>query len=138
MIDEIYEEVADKTLSFGCKIKRNKDFESGRTFKITTKQPISFEQFKKDRANDPRWHNTIATMIWLVDFTYIKKVVWHPVMIGDVLDYFIENKSKQYPSYFVSNKIHMLWIYKRKPIEEQDMDCIQQIHNLIFQKPNQE
>lgn len=125
-IDKIYEVIADKTLSFWCRII---DKDSGFVDIIT---------------------NNYWDIIWLTtkdvhpddDFFKedIMKIIWHPVMIGDVLDWAEKNK---YRSYLSNNIIEsenqylnrMLWITniwweKRKPIEEQSDICIDIIYDL--------
>lgn len=77
------------------------------------------------------------------------EIIGHPVMIGDVMDYF-ENialdkiydyiwvKKEEIPDLILQKtkdarmKIFPLWKQKRKPIEEQSDDCIDFIYNLIL------
>jgi len=173
MIETIYERVADKSLTFGCKINYRKATE--------------FERYPWNLSNywgDGRWesndewdfyilwipkdrdNNILNKLInltingfneydWWVPFLiwdkktfsktimykdlykwikkWIIKIIWHPVMIWDVLDY-ISNLLISNWEYLVlvdKNKILKLWKNKRKPIEEQSIECIEYIYNLI-------
>ena len=68
--------------------------------------------------------------------TEIKEIIWHPVMIGDVLDW-IDNKmgvSNHEYEEFVINEVNMailLWLEYLKPIDEQSDDCVNFIYSLI-------
>ena len=84
------------------------------------------------------------------DFTYrlcrwderpeeeIKEIIWHPVMIGDVIDY-IEPYWKGYAQDVRFSKerkrkidIALLqWDKKREPIEAQSDECIDYVYSLI-------
>lgn len=58
----------------------------------------------------------------------IVHVIWHQVMIGDILDYLQSNN-------LLSDCIDPLWIWnnKREPIENQSEECIKYIYNLIIE-----
>lgn len=72
------------------------------------------------------------TYDWSVWTNYIRKVIWHPVMIGDVLN-FVAEHDKTIP-YWLSEEeteIVILRLEKRKPIEYQSDECINFIFELI-------
>jgi len=116
MIDAIYEKIANKELSFGCRImtKHNPSTE------IITEQ-------------DWKYYHTVE------DFHEIEafNIIWHPVMIWDALEYFDEN-------YTFNNiwwcddceiirpniEVNQLWKKKRLPIESQSRECVTYIYNL--------
>lgn len=66
------------------------------------------------------------------------KIIWHPVMIWDVFQWFQDNKSLEYLNNDIMNtrdKIRQYlpayWENKRKPIEDQSEECIEYIYNLL-------
>ena len=106
-IKAIYENIADKTLSFGCKIMND------------------FGIFVLNTDNE-----------WYLFYNYnwkkvlynreLDKIIWHPVMIWDVLDYICNFKS----IWILENILEDRNYYK-KPIEEQSDECIDYVYNLI-------
>ena len=135
-IKAIYEKIADKTLSFGCKVKRRFwDYFSEN--KIVKPDIYNKWRFKVDWWADsfPMW--IVDLWVWLIQtrFSNDEFIIWHPVMIWDVLDYWEnleENKNYWwYYQYEVIKDIIEFWKEKRKPIEEQSDDTIEFIFNLI-------
>lgn len=137
MIDKIYEKIADKTLSFWCMISvklwwENKHFN---TVIIDTEYRDNYILYK---TRHPLFElrevdNTIS---WDV------KIIWHPVMLADVIDWFISTidrtKNEQMSDDFrlVAWDIEVLniisyWKDKRKPIEEQPDTLIESVYNLL-------
>ncbi len=139
MIDKIYEVIADKTISFGCNY-------FDRDGNLCTYYPLT--RIYKD-TNDLwnfYWHYYISEdwkNVWYI------KIIWHPVMIWDVLDWIYSDK---YEHNKEKCKIHdfkweyedffwWLWVevmilaerrwHKRKPIEDQSEECIEFVYNLI-------
>lgn len=150
MIKAIYEKIADKTLSFGCIVYWAYDYENELEilhlfrkcfysykwiywdeiipinkdiyvlvdkWDETILNPIDYEYFNKDLENEAEW--------------VIQWIIWHPVMIWDILEelYKMEWSILDYKKQLL--KIDWLWEYKTKPIEEQSLDCITYIYNLI-------
>lgn len=111
-IKAIYEKIADKTLSFGCWVMVDK---------FVSKRQICTIVYRDDK-NDMDYFYTKEK--WNV---YIEDIIWHPVMIWDVLDY-IEDKWEYNWEMW---DILALWILKRKPIEEQSEECIDYVFNLL-------
>jgi len=123
-IKAIYEKIADKTLSFWCKI-RNKDLFC--------------------------WNNKSLYYIstrydWIITTTMnecLDHITWHPVMIWDVLDYITNieeetlilkydiNRYWNEWNKWIVEEIYVIWNNLRKPIEEQSEECINYIYNLI-------
>lgn len=54
------------------------------------------------------------------------KIIWHPVMIWDVLDYFWNKKWAM-----TLDRILRFWENKINPIEEQSDECVDYIYGLI-------
>lgn len=111
-LNAIYKEIADKELSSWCVIILNTQDALGRNYRYTISRG-------DERPEDE-----------------IKAIIWHPVMIGDVLDW-IDNKmgvSNHEYEEFVINEVNMailLWLEYLKPIDEQSDDCVNFIYSLI-------
>ena len=134
-INYIYEKIADKTLSFGCKVSWYK-----RYWRL---------------ACNPSYVDDCEELVfihedWVIE-TYTKwsntdfKIIWHQVMIWDVLDYIEKKKYKSdteifgFRNFWYSEKqidILLEWKNKRTSIENQSDDCIDYIYNLIKQNAN--
>ena len=77
---------------------------------------------------DPNWY--------IEDLEILVKIIWHPVMIGDVLDW-IERKiwisNHEYEEFVVEevNVVVLLWREYLKPIDEQSDECIDLVYSLI-------
>ena len=110
-IKAIYEKIADKTLSFGCVTQHT--------------NPRNWDTFRHTFIWDDR-----AIRNWQVygcSCFEDDKIIWHPVMIWDVLDYY---RGESWVNVGVLTILEK-WNYKRKPIEEQSDECIEFIYNLI-------
>lgn len=109
-IKAIYENIADKTLSFGCYI-----------WSISYCD-IDYWFYK---------YKYYENLNWISNTDYI---VWHPVMIWDVLDFY----SKKLWTFQLYNNTTMdlleVWKEKRKPLEMQNDDCIDYVFNLLPNK----
>lgn len=83
---------------------------------------------------------------WNVSLNDIKSVIWHPVMIGDVLDWIYENDIDQVELHQLIERkwkdtnftytpssvmVIALWKEKRKPIDEQSDECIKFVYDLL-------
>lgn len=117
-IAKIYEVIADKTLSFWCKYF-HKRYNEDKTESETILCRYTTEN-NSLKAND--------------------KIIWHPVMIWDVLDWIeVNNISKKLfidmPEWMTFNSpvnvIDFHWREKRKPIENQSDECIDYIFTLL-------
>ena len=128
-IKAIYEKIADKTLSFGCKVKRRFwDYFSEN--RIVKPDIYNKWRFKVDWWWDsfPLW--IVDLWVWLIQtrFSNDELIIWHPVMIWDCLSYF---NAKTIGVDYTTNDILKFWTKKRKPIEEQSDETIEYIYNLI-------
>lgn len=141
-IDAIYEKIANKDLSFGCRI-----FHKVESWKIWFKARIITDKIKRDDWTF-YWVKLYSenSVTWLQEKEM--EIIGHPVMIGDVMDY-IENitldkiynyiwvKKEEIPDLILQKtrdammKIFPLWKQKRLPIEDQSDGCINCIYNLI-------
>lgn len=155
-IQAIYEKIANKELTFWCRVNT----EYWRIVSVV------------EETTDERWYIVVSEeslyndedigayycwlrVRWLEDLEPIDiaKIIWHPVMIWDVIDW-IEKKefdvNKPIPwfwfeedeefndetkllliqDYYVDNLISY-WDKKRESIESQSEDCIDYIYSLI-------
>ena len=134
MIDAIYEKIANKDLDFWCIVESK----WGKSV------------FLADRNR----REIFRTNYRIVDFIRQEepmKIIGHPVMIGDVMDYFekialdkiydyIWVKKEEIPDLILQKtkdvmmKIFPLWKQKRLPIEEQSDECIDFVYSLISEQ----
>lgn len=118
-IDRIYEVMSDKTLSFWCKVIRGKDIE----WIIVDDLWWWHYRIKFDATTSSVWRNSA-----------MDKVIWHPVMIWDVLDWY--NKVFGVDLFFdriPDEIIDLFWDrkQKRKPLEAQSDDTIDYLYSLL-------
>jgi len=126
MIDVIYEKIANKELSFGCKIIRFSGVLDTFIYFIPTYTDISY--------------NVISWLTWglVLDSVTTEKfekyiIIWHPVMIWDVFEYQIENLWLNPVEFnYLDSKLLWIWKHKRLPIEQQSEECINYVYNLII------
>jgi len=125
MKDIIYKEVSDKTLSFGCWVRTDK--RKLRLSSRTFKDPINdMDYFLED------WEKI-----------YIEEIVWHPVMIWDIIDYMNYNElglekigedltdvvgdiTEKYSRIGLAKYTHI-----RLAIEFQSEECVEHIYKII-------
>jgi len=130
MLSAIYEKIANKELTFGCKIRWNSD-----TWNCVREDNDGLI-LERDWASD--WIHTVHIDFWENDF----RTIGHPVMIGDCIAYLDDVYEEKYwappPSPEVADKMRktildmlMYWEFTRKPIDDQSTDCITYIHSLI-------
>ncbi len=117
MLKVIYEKIARKDLSFGCKVKT---------------------EFWYDYifiCNDEHSNTNVLTDFreWSIDTLYWRTpsnmIIWHPVMIWDVLDTLRFNFAT------LQEKVESIlyhWEEKREPIENQSDECIEYVYNLAL------
>lgn len=119
-IDAINEMIAKKNLSFGCKI-----FHKVESWKRSFKARIITDKIEKDYGTF-YWVKLDSenSVTWLQEKEM--EIIGHPVMIGNVLDYFWNKKWLM-----TLDRILRFWEEKTKTIEEQSDKCIDYIYNLI-------
>ena len=88
-IDFIYEKIADKTLSFWCIIRRETGVWDILDFKIIQNRLIKFENWKTRR--EIQLYHSNSNQVWLYNELDDKEIIWHPVMIWDVLKWIDKN-----------------------------------------------
>lgn len=135
-IAKIYAEIADKTLSFWCRllIRTSPD-----GYAWTNRGKYMLLREENDEL--AYLHSVLSlddpAEVEIYDNCrmYGTEVVWHQVMLWDVLD---RIESKLEDNYFLNFYTEDLIMdicnkrkYKRKPIEEQDENCISFVYSLI-------
>lgn len=134
-IEFIYEKIADKTLSFGCMFYEGKTRD--KIFRV------SFVERKwKDWRGVAPFYKWICTgelpkiktnKIYFLERSRISttfeqeiKIIWHPIMIGNILEYF----------YWDVRFSDFAWVWKKlkEPLEEQNDECIDFIYDILIDK----
>ena len=106
-VDKYAMQIANKDLDFWCKIK----LKTGETDTITWKAI---------------WPWITCLFFRQIRLDNIEEIIGHPIMIGNVLDYFWNKKWLM-----TLDRILRFWEEKTKTIEEQSDKCIDYIYNLI-------
>ena len=136
-IEAIYKEMANKKLTLWCRWK-TRNWENV----IFIRKNRGWEYLYMRRNKE-----------FMIPLWYVPKVIWHPVMIWDVLDYMSKIKfdikktsSKLWLSFddrdTDESKLFLIkehyystlpirWLNLRKPIEDQTDECIDFVHSLI-------
>lgn len=142
-IDAIYEKIANKELSFGCRFKvENFNICYEFWYDVFETEWVLFWicldtsiygvlEFKVEKAipyDKELWELEIDNEAIEDEYDFSEwdedlKIIGHPVMIGDVMEYF-------YGSVRFSEWAKC-WKKLTKPIEEQSDECIDFIYNLI-------
>ena len=135
-IAKIYKIIADKTLSYGCRLLDPR----GIFVERKNKKKTAFTYY--DEIGSSTRHDTARIKYrrceifnhWKSIENKIKKI-WHPIMIWDILDFII------YDQWLYADRYILLWKWRdedepirtelRKPIEEQNDDCVDFVYDLI-------
>ena len=112
-IQAIYEAMANKKRTFGCRCRRN-DGED--VIFIRQNETWSYLSIRENEE--------FTVSLW-----YAPEIIWHPVMIWDVLNYCSSYISDWDDS--VDSQIDLLsyWGDYRLPIEDQPEECIDFVHS---------
>lgn len=135
----IYEVIADKTLSFGCKIEYCEDWY---TYSLTTFLRAKYGKKHYIYVEPWRWKTHSNPFTKRINPKHITKIIWHPVMIGDVLDWIQQKRwsffENNYPIEEVCALLEGNWYNekvirwnKRLSIDDQTDECIDYIYSLI-------
>ena len=125
-IEAIYKEVANKELSFGCR--------------LLNPHSMQIMQFTQRSFSLPK--SSIKAITWnsfLIAKEDFFEIIWHPVMIGDVFDYMFRCEDWTRNEWIIDEVTEKLimpqskhqWWNKRKPIEEQSEECKEYVYNLL-------
>ena len=112
-IQAIYEAMANKKRTFGCRCRRN-DGED--VIFIRQNETWSYLSIRENEE--------FTVSLW-----YAPEIIWHPVMIWDVLNYCSSYISDWDDS--VDSQVDLLsyWGDYRLPIEDQPEECIDFVHS---------
>ena len=122
MVEAIYKEIANKELSEWCRIKWNINTWNIQYIKKSICEPAEFwwtQNLEEYAWRIYMYSGSTSKTIWIND---IKKIEWHPVMIGDVLN-------KLWWENII--EIYNRWYELLKPIEDQSKECKEYIYNKI-------
>ena len=117
-IAKIYEVIADNTLSYGCKM----------------------ESYYNQEIHRLSYAKNIKYLIWLDDYCNEEdlldswKIIWHPVMIWDVLDWMIYDQDLCFDGYMLiwnNNDDEPIRKNLKEPIENQTDACINFIYKIV-------
>lgn len=126
-IDAIYEKIARKDLSFGCRIFHKIDDKKWFEWKIIISETKTFDSnfywiLVKNKSE----------VCWLQENEM--EIIGHPVMFGDLYDYFYDISYKlPYDDFseFINSLVKDYQYKLRLPIEDQSDELIDFIYNLI-------
>ena len=112
-IEAIYEAMANKKRTFGCRCRRNDG-----------EDVIFIRENKTWSYLSIRENEEFTVSLW-----YVPEIIWHPVMMWDVLNYCSSYISDWDDS--VDSQIDLLsyWGDYRLPIEDQPEECIDFVHS---------
>ena len=148
-IEAIYNKIANKELSFGC-LLRCTDEEENFSIKLLWYKDYYYGYILLNDYELPRelprvdWGNfSIDDMECSIN-TWYYKIIWHPVMIGDVFEWthneqrIMDKNQGDYEGYYllwgmsrIRTSLANIWSKPTKPIEEQSEECIDYIFNLL-------
>lgn len=118
MIDKINLVIANKELSFWCRmIMKDCDWDKH-----------NVQYINEDFVYYENWNT------WWYEEDWVEKIIWHKVMIWDVLDWISGFWEWGFTVWWDGVIDMWQWQWKfnfRKPIEEQSEECIEYIYSLI-------
>lgn len=125
----IYKEMANKELTFGCKVKFSKWI-----YSIIDRENVWFLDSYK--GVDWNIRNTIVIEDGVNSRCYsIEEIIGHPVMIWDVIKRIKENIEISYWEYLVKllGQLSRLWLWRwlGLSIDDQTDECIDYVYSLI-------
>ena len=140
-IEAIYKEMANKEASFGCRYKFIKKYQYCDWAWFEPWDIITL--CKRDAKYEDSFLTTFFRDIALIKkdvYDYVE-IIWHPVMIGDVLDWIEPYWSGYVQSVEFTDrrrrKMNLVLLQrdnKRLPIDEQSDECIDYVYGLIPSK----
>lgn len=116
----IYKEIANKELTFWCKVMN-----------------MDEEGVIIDTTPHPDWVAVYWEGWWITreNFKDDVTIVGHPVLLADVLNFIDEQHQTMWMGMLkYEEALFHFWLSKREPIENQSDDCIDYVYNLISSK----
>lgn len=141
MLERIYEVIADKTLSFGCNVHHTWRTHKRDHFQYITNYPDVQYLVDGHKIVMFDWKCFICECHeW-----WEHKIIWHPIMIGDVLDWIRVNIKAsteadvymKWPKYvfefsdITTMRLLWMWVAVRKPIDDQSDETIAFVYGLL-------
>lgn len=128
MLTVIYQKIARKDLSFGCIVhKQDKKWQMDRNRVLTHKMYDWYIQTLIDES--------MFTKV-IIDYSKKYRIIGHPVMIGDVLDWVDKNTSEtwevettDYAYRLIKKRKNWIW-WLTWAIDLCNNDCIEYVYNL--------
>ena len=118
--------MANKEVSFGCRCRINDG-----------EDVIFIRQNKTWSYLSIRENEEFTVSLW-----YAPEIIWHPVMIWDVIDwiepywcFYTQDIGSSQERKKKINIVLLQWHKKREPIDAQSDECIDDIYSLIPSKP---
>ena len=140
-IEAIYAEMANKEVSFGCRYKFIKKYQYCDWAWFEPWDIITL--CKRDAKYEDSFLTTFFRDIALIKkdvYDYVE-IIWHPVMIGDVLDWiepywwvFAQSVNLDIERTRKGTLLLSVRKQKRKPIDDQSDECIDYVYSLIPSK----
>lgn len=134
-IQAIYEKIANKELTFGCKV----DDECWRIVSIVEETAderwyivVSEESLYNDEDLGAYYCWLRVSWLEIMEQIDIAEIIWHPVMLGTIFEWYSSSK------WFINSQfiIELVekWVGYDKSIDEQSDECIDYVYSLIPSK----
>lgn len=131
-IQAIYEKIANKELTFGCKV----DDECWRIVSIVEETAderwyivVSEESLYNDEDLGAYYCWLRVSWLEIMEQIDIAEIIWHPVMLGTIFEWYSSSK------WFINSQFVMelidKWTGYDESIDEQSDECIDFIYSLI-------
>ncbi len=131
-IQAIYEKIANKELTFGCKV----DDECWRIVSIVEETAderwyivVSEESLYNDEDLGAYYCWLRVSWLEIMEQIDIAEIIWHPVMLGTIFEWYSSSK------WFINSQFVMelidKWTGYDESIDEQSDECIDFVHSLI-------
>ena len=128
----IYEKIANKELTFGCKV----DDECWRIVSIVEETAderwyivVSEESLYNDEDLGAYYCWLRVSWLEIMEQIDIAEIIWHPVMLGTIFEWYSSSK------WFINSQFVMelidKWTGYDESIDEQSDECIDFVHSLI-------
>ena len=119
-IEAIYKEVANKELSFGCRVIYYPE-----KWKNWPMRWVVWDLYEDPYSGRCNPYN--------LEEIELEDIIWHDVMIWDFLDWRLKNWKNEFLPWMFHDTIYS-WEFLRLPIEEQSEQCIDYVYNLIVKE----
>ena len=137
-LEAIYKEMANKGVSFGCRYKFIKKYQYCDWAWFEPWDIITL--CKRDAKYEDSFLTTFFRDIALIKkdvYDYVE-IIWHPVMIWDVIKRIKANREISYWEYLVKllGQLSRPWLWRELglSINEQSDECINYVYSLISSK----